>query len=508
MKKFLLVLTVLTLIGLVACAAPTAAPTSAPPTSAPAPTTAPTSAPATSAPAATTAATAATKPTAPPPTATATPRPPAVTAAPGAIKINVWHHFTAPEQVEMMQRFADEFNAKNPQYYVVVTLQGSTADIGKKINAAITAGAVPEIATGNPGDVFDWNTAGAVVSLDDYIKDPKDGLTSDQLTEMSMKLPNGQELFFDQIGGKTFGVSPGRSTAVMYYNIDMLKAAGFNDPPATWDDFDKVCAAITKGDNYCLAYNSPSVETSNFAGWVVSRGGTYSSPDDKKATFDDAAGVDALKWLKNLVDKGYAKNPSTTSRGDQTDFGNGKLAFTFGSTAGLPFFQDIVGALKQPFQWSIAPFPAGPKGKQVVNFFGPSMGMFKTTPEKQRGAWLFIKFMFQPQNLVEFGLRLSYFPATKSARDSIVAMDADKVKGTNARIATVLPQFKKGLGFISMGMREPISPAWQGVRSIISNMLTAVYTGKTSTDFTATDPEAAAKEGVQRVQKALDAYGK
>ncbi len=410
----------------------------------------------------------------------------------------------------MMQRFADDFNAKNPQYYVIVTAQGSTADIGKKVNAAITAGAVPDLATGNPGDLLDWNTSGAMFPLDQYLKDPKDGLTADQLADMSFKLPNGQELFFD-LGpdGKTYGISPGRSAQLMVYNADMLKAAGFNDPPATWDDFDKICAAVTKGDNYCLAINSPSVATSPFALWVFSRGGTYSSPDEKKATFDDAAGVDSLKWLKNLVDKGWAKNPSTTTRGDQTDLGNGKLAFMFTSTAGLPFIQDIVSARKDgPFQWSIAPVPAGPKGKPAVSFAGPSIGMFKTTADRQRGAWLFLKYLFQPQNLVEFSLRLSYYAPSKSARDLIAKMTDDQVKAINPRLVSVMPQFKKGMSLVPMGVREPIAPAFQGVRNLIETMLTAVYTGKSSADFTATDPEAAAKEGVQRVNKALDQYGK
>ncbi len=506
-KAFVFIAVVLVL-ALAACApAPTPAPTAAPPTAAPVATTAPaaTSAPATAAATAAPSGPTATRPPAPTPTL----RPPAVTAAPGAVRIQVWHHFSAPEQVEMMQKIADEFNSKNPQYYVIVTFQGTTADIGRKVNAAITAGAVPEISTGNPGDLFDWNTSGALVELDSYLKDPKDGLTADQLAEMSFKLPNGQELFFDQIGGKTLGISPGRSMNVMYYNADMLKAAGFNDPPTTWDDFDKVCAAVTKGDNYCVAINSPSVDTSAFASWVFSRGGTYSSADEKQAAFDDAAGVDSLKWLKNLVDKGWAKNPSTTTRGDQADFGNGKLAFTFGTSAGLPFYQDGVNGRKEgPFQWSIAPLPAGPKGKQVVDFFGPSIGMFKTTADKQRGAWLFLKHLFQPQNLVEFGLRLSYYPPSKSARDQIQGMDAARVKTTNPRLELVLSQYKKGLGFVSLGVREPVFPGWQGARTIIGNMLTAVYTGKTSPDFTATDPEAAAKEGVQRVNTQLSKYGK
>ena len=59
-----------------------------------------------------------------------------------------------------------------------------------------------------------------------------------------------------------------------------------------------------------------------------------------------------------------------------------------------------------------------------------------------------------------------------------------------------------------MGVREPTAAAWQGPRSTISTMLTAVFTGKSSADFTATEPEAAAKEGVQRANKVLDNYGK
>jgi ABC-type glycerol-3-phosphate transport system substrate-binding protein len=152
--------------------------------------------------------------------------------------------------------------------------------------------------------------------------------------------------------------------------------------------------------------------------------------------------------------------------------------------------------------------PAGPKGKPTVSFAGPSIGITKTNADKQLGAWLFLKYMFQPQNLVEFSLRLSYYPPTRSARDLVAKMDAAQVKAINPRLELVMPQFKKGLGFIPMGVREPLFPGWQGVRGTIENMLTAVYTGKTSTDFTATDPEAAAKEGVQRVQKQLDAYGK
>lgn len=544
--KALALFAVLLLVVLAACApAPTPVP---PPTTAPAATTAPTAAPkpttapttaassassasssssssaaavapttaasssssaasssaASSAPAATGAATkAATGPTNTP-APTATPPPPAVTAAAGAIKIQFWHYFTDPTQVAAIQRFADKFNAANPQYYIVPTLQGAISDLSKKINASITANALPDMATGNPGDLFDYNTAGVMAPLDQYINDATVGLTKDQIADMQ---PN--ELFFDKIGGQTIGMSVSRSENVMFYNIDMLKAAGFSDPPKTWDDFDKICAAVTKGDQYCYPATASSMDTSFFASAVFSRGGTYASPDEKQATFDEQAGIDTLKWLKNQATTGWGKVPTVTSRGDQADFGNGKVAFAFGSTAGLPFFQDAVNGRKEgPFQWSIAPIPAGPKGKQVVDIFGPSLGIFKSTPDKQKGAWLFMKSLLQKDTQVEWTQRFLYFPASKTARDAVVALDDASAKATNPRFGLVAPQFKKAVSLLPMGVREPLSPAWQGVRSTIADMLTAVFTGKSSANFTATDPEAAAKEGVQRVNKLLSQYGK
>ena len=410
----------------------------------------------------------------------------------------------------MIQKFADEFNAKNPKYYIVPTFQGSTSDMPKKVNAAITAGATPDMVTGNPGDLFDYNISGAMVALDTYIKDPTDGLDPALLAEMSFKLPNGQELFFDVAGdGKMYGVSVARSMNVMFYNVDMLKAAGFNNPPATWDEFDKICAAVTKGTNYCYPATASSMDTSAFASWVFSRGGEYASKDEKKATFDDAAGIDSLKWLANQAKMGWGKVPTVTSRGDQADFGNGLVAFAFGSTAGLPFFQDAVNGRKEgKFEWSIAPIPAGPKGKQVVNFFGPSIGIMKSNADKQKGAWLFLKFLLQKENQAEWALRLVYYPASKSARDYVLSLDAAKVNATNNRVGPVFEQFKKGASFVSVGLREPTAAAWQGPRGTIATMLTAVFTGKSSADFTATDPEGAAKEGVQRVNKVLENYGK
>ncbi len=499
----------LTLIALAACApAPTPAPTAAPPTAAPKATVAATQAPAATQPPAATATTAATTApavTAAPKAATNTPAPtattvpPGVTAAPGALRVQFWSYLTGATQVVAVQKAADKFNAANPQYFIVPVVAGNITETSRKMNAAIQANAVPDMVMGNPGDLADYDTAGVMFDMASLISDARDGLSAAQLAEIN------QPLFFDRWNNKTIGVSFGRSAQVMYYNVDMLKAAGFDKAPATWDDFDKVCAAVTKGDVACYAFAS---STSTFAGWVWSRGGKYASDDEKKAVFDEQAGIDTLKWLKNLVDKKYAYVPAAAF-GDQTDFGNSKTAFTFGSTAGLPFYQIAVKGSAKPFAWDIAPMPAGPGGKQNVDLFGPSVGIVKSTPEKQRAAWLFLKYMLSTDQEVDWAVQTAYFPAVKSAIDKLVAMTPDQAKAANPAFAEYLTQYKTAVGYSSsLGRREPVAPAWQGVRGTIQNMLTAVFLNKSGADFTNTDPEKAAKEGVERVNKQLSEFGK
>ena len=506
--KSMFFLTLLVLVALAACApAPTPVPTAAPPTAAPvatkapAATAAPTSAPAattapTSAPAATTAATAPAATKAPVPTAT--PPQPGVTAAANALKIQFWHVFGTTQAVAL-QKIVDKFNAANPQYFIVPTNQGSYTPIHQKMVAAITANSLPDLIWGYPGDIADYYNAGVIIPFDSYIGDPKDGLSAAQLAEIN------QPVMFAKYDGKIISVSAAGSEQVLFYNADMLKAAGFDKAPATWDEFDKVCAAVSKPpDVYCYAFNSSA---STFAEWVWSRGGDYASADEKTAAFAGPAGVETLKWLKNQADKKWAYQPSG-SFGDQTDFGNGKVAFTFSSTAGLPFYSDAVSGSKNPFKWAIAPVPAGPNGKQVVDFFNPSMGIVKSTAEKQKAAWLFVKYMLGKEAGTQWALATTYFPAAKSTLDSLAAMDEATAKAANPNFAKVLTQYKDAIKFQSLARIEPASPAWQGARTLVQDMMTAVFSGKSGADFKATDPEGAAKEGAQRVNDALKTYGK
>jgi hypothetical protein len=108
-----------------------------------------------------------------------------------------------------------------------------------------------------------------------------------------------------------------RSMQVMYYDLDILQAAGFDKPPETWDEFMQICAAASNPpDTYCYELNP---DASTFAYWVFSRSGTLVSPDAKTIAFNSQAGIDSLDLIATLLQRNEAFLIAKAYQ-DQTDF--------------------------------------------------------------------------------------------------------------------------------------------------------------------------------------------
>ena len=468
MKKYL-VLTLVLALGLIvaACAAPpTPAPTPAPPTAAPAQ---PTAAPAqpTSAPVQPT--TAPAQPTTAP---TAAP-----TAAPAeAVDLQFWTAQSGPQD-EALKKLAAQFHQQNPNITVTPTYQGNYSDLYKKVTAAIAAGSPPDLAIAYQNDVANYIKSGAVIPLDDLMKDPQIGFSAADMKDI---FPSFIDTY-PEFGGKVYSLAFMRSMEVMFYNADMLKSIGMNEPPATWDDFTKACAGLVKGDVVC--YEMPGGgAASTFADWVFGRGGDVISADGKTVAFDKQPGIDTMTYLGDLFTKKYAIVQAKAYQ-DQTDFSLGKVVFTFGSTAGLPYYASAIKQAGKVQNWGIAPAPHTTKDP-AVDIYGPSVTVFKTTTAKERAAFLFIKFLMSKDANAQWVQATSYFPARQSTKDAL----ADFIKAN--------PLYGQAFDWLQYGRGEPTVAAWNPIRNFIGDAMVAVANGKMT-------PDAAIKDAAQKANAAL-----
>ena len=444
--KIYKLLALVVLVALMAACKPAAAPTPtpAPPTPTPAP---PTSTPA-------------------PPTPT--PVPPTPTPAldriskidPTGQEIVFWHVSTRIHE-EILLELIDEFNSTN-EWKITVKPEygGYYPDIRKKILAAIAAGSPPDLAVSYQNMVAEYAEAGVIEPLDDYIASQKYGLTEEELADYFEAFIKGDR--YPAFDNKMLSFPPNRSMQVMYYNVDWLKKLGYENPPETWDEFYEMCKAATDKEAGTFGY-AIAPGASLFANMIWSRGGEILSADGKEVRFTEEPGIETLKFIKKLVDEGLAYQIAERY-GDQTDFANEKVLFTFGSTAGLPYYAK---AVEGRFEWSIAPMPHETP-EPVVDMYGPSICVFKTTPEKQLASWLFLKWFTAPKQTARWAIATGYFPVRKSAAESEV-MKEHFAKN---------PLYEKAFSFLPYAKTEPTIAGWQTVRDALYNAMVAVIAGE------------------------------
>ncbi len=452
-KRLSLLFGLLVIVSLAACApaATTAAPT-VPPTSAP--TSAATSVATTSATAAATAA----------PTTAAT-----VGSGSGQpIEISFWHGQSTTQETALNKLVA-EFNASHPGIHVTATYQGNYTQLYQKVTAAQASGAPPDMAIAYQNDVSNYIKANAVIPLDSLMSDPLIGFTAGDLSDIYPTFID----HYPQANNQVYSIAFMRSMEVMYYNADMLKAAGFNNPPTTWDQFMSICAAVSKPpDQYCYELNT---DASRFATWVWSRGGDMLSQDGKTVAFNSPQGLATMQFLSDLFTKKFAIVISKAFQ-DQTDFSLGKIAFTFGSTAGLPFYKSAIDQAKKVTNWGIAPSPYS-TSNPVVDLYGPSVTIFKTDTAHEQAAFTFLKWLMGSGPDSEWVQATSYFPARASTKAALASF----IQST--------PLYGEAFDWLQYGKTEPTTAAWNPIRGFIADAMTAVVNAKETPQQALNDAE-------------------
>jgi len=250
---------------------------------------------------------------------------------------------------------------------------------------------------------------------------------------------------------------------VLYYNEDWLRELGYDGPPRTWDEFREMACAASDPEAGTYGYEL-SMDVSTFADMVYNRGGAMLNEDATAYAFGDQAGLAALTFLKELFDEGCAVS-ETGAYSDEQDFGAGKVLFTFSSTSHLLPYRDIVDE-GGGFAWSISTMPTTLDTPRV-DVYGASLSVMRTTPEKQLAAWLFIKWLTEPEQCARWSRVSNYFPVRRSVAAELADYFAEN------------PQYEKAFGFLSYDLAiEPGVVSYDECRESINKMLDAVAAGE------------------------------
>lgn len=286
-------------------------------------------------------------------------------------------------------------------------------------------------------------------------------LTTTEDTKVDTSKVDPNLLAAGQSGGKTYGTPIGANTLALYYNKDVLKAAGVDIASVKdWDSLTAALAKVNKAGKKGITFSAIGTEEGSFQflTWFWGSGA-------KLTELDSSEGVSALSLWTDWLKKGYAPNSviNNTQTTSWQEFASGDYAFAENGT------WQLANAEKAGFEYGVIPVPAAKGG----NAAAPTGGEFVTLPvQGETGRYAtsqkLVSCLTNSQNLLDTDTTLSYVAPTVEVQEKQVAANpklkpwVDAVKAAKGRTSDDLgTQYPK----ISEQMWKAVQTALSGAKS-------------------------------------------
>lgn len=251
----------------------------------------------------------------------------------GSGNVTIWYYWETPGHQAALNKVVTDFNT-NQTAIEVEAKYVPFADFKKQLSIGASADELPDLVILDNPDHASYAAMGIFADItgkfnvDTYYKGPVNSCTLD---------------------GKLYGVPFGSNCLLLFYNEDMLAAAG-KKVPTTWDELLDVAKSCTKDNVSGFAHSGLQNEegTFNFLTWLWSTGAT-------SYEMNSAGGVKALEMVKKMVDSGaMTKEAINWTQGDtMNQFISGNLAMMINGTWQVPTMRSEVPDLN----WNVAPIP-------------------------------------------------------------------------------------------------------------------------------------------------------
>lgn len=304
------------------------------------------------------------------------------------------------DEVESRE-MAAEFEAANPGIKVELVI--TDWDTYKsKITAAISTNNAPELCTVLTTDVVPFAQVGLLQPLNEI--GAAAGIDFADLLPSAVAIAS--------IDDTVYGIPFRHDGSGIYYNVDLLKAAGYEAFPETWTEMVEMSKKLTKDGVYAFAWplGNQANAVTRLVQQVYTYGGDVLAEDGVTCILNSEAGKKALTNIVSSIQEGYA-SPSSAEI-DNTKmrdmFGSGNLAFNFTG----PFDAATLIAEYPELNFATAVIP-GVEGMGCTTANGWTLIMAKNCPdENKEAAAKLLAYLSTPKNQARL---TDSFPASYTA---------------------------------------------------------------------------------------------
>lgn len=362
---------------------------------------------------------------------------------------------------EKASELARLFEAENPDIKVNINQIPWTA-AHEKLMTAFASETLPDVFQLGNTWIPEFRALDALESLDGYIADSRvikrseyfEGIWETNLLENS-----------------TLGIPWYVDTRVLFYRSDLLKKAGFNSSPRTWNDLyfqSQKIKQLCTSEN-CYSFFVPVNEWVPFILFGIQNNARLLRENDSYGDFSSVEFRESFEFLMKFFEEELAPKDMQSVLNIYQAFESGYFAFYITGPWNIGEFQRRLSPAMKG-KWMIAPLPSPDENYPGYSIAGGASLVISRFSEKKTAAWKFIEFMSRPDNQLRFYKIVAALPPNKTVWENKILADNPYLSAFFTQLEKVKP--------------APKIPEWEQIASAkVQQYAELASTGKVSVEI-------------------------
>jgi multiple sugar transport system substrate-binding protein len=239
------------------------------------------------------------------------------------------------------------------------------------------------------------------------------------------------------IDGTLYGVPWYVDTRILFYRTDLLKQAGFDQPPQDWAQWRKVLAALSDPAKHRYGILLPTNEYEPLMSLALQSSEPLLRDGGRYGNFQSAGFKRVLTFYVDTFKQHQAPAITNVEAGNPwTEFGRGVYASYLSGPWNIGEFRSRLPASEQA-DWSTMPLP-GENGPGASVAGGSSLVIFRSSAHKQ-AAWTLIEYLSQPAIQQRFYALLGDMPPRRSSWEGAALRDDPKAHAFREQMERMKP---------------------------------------------------------------------
>jgi multiple sugar transport system substrate-binding protein len=242
----------------------------------------------------------------------------------------------------------------------------------------------------------------------------------------------------DRVGARLYGIPWYVDTRVLFYRKDLLVQAGFDRPPATWDEWIEMMARIKQLDTARYALLIPMNEWQLPVILGLQLGARLLKDNNCRGDFESPAFRQAFRFYREIYRRELAPALAEAQIANlYQEFANSYFSMFITGPWNIGEFRHRLPAVMQD-QWATATLPAPTTGTVGLSLAGGASLALSSASTKKAEAWQWIEFLSRSEQQAAFYRLSGDLPVRRSAwQDDVLAAD-DKAVAFREQLESVV----------------------------------------------------------------------